>query len=217
VSERRAILERMFTRGRALANLVEDTLSVLRLEAGAAPAELDTVVLTELFQDLEATDRPLRQPAGVSERWVVDPDVPPLTTDRRKLRQVISNLVGNARKFTDTGQIEVHAAWDAAAETVRIRVADTGCGISPEHLPFIFDLYRQVPSERAPDGCGLGLYIVRRYVEMLGGRVACASAPGEGTTFTIELAVGLPAAQAAGAILGALAARPPRRADRLPG
>jgi PAS domain S-box-containing protein len=215
--ERRSILERMFTRGRALADLVEDTLSVLRLEAGAAPPLFDTVVLADLFHDLEATDRPLRQPARVTERWIVDPDLPPLTTDRRKLRQVISNLVGNARKFTDAGEIEVHAAWDVAADIVRIRVSDTGCGISADHVPFIFDLYRQAPTERAADGCGLGLYIVRRYVEMLGGRVACTSTPGEGTTFTIELPVGLAASRAAGAILSSLAGRPPQRSERVSG
>jgi signal transduction histidine kinase len=212
-AERAEMLERMLARGRGLAELVEDTLSVLRLEAGAVPSELETVVVADLFGDLASADRLLRQPGAVTERWVADPDVPPLASDRRKLRQVITNLVGNARKFTDAGHIEIRAAFDASADAVRISVADTGCGISPEHLPFIFDLYRQAPSGRAHDGCGIGLYIVRRYVEMLGGRVTCTSRLGAGTTFTIELPARVPATETAGTILGALAGRAPRRPD----
>src|SRR5262249_13258347 len=123
---------------------------------------------------------------NVIEQWIVAADVPTLVTDRRKLRQVITNLVGNARKFTQRGRIEVHAV-PIGADRVQIRVTDTGCGISAEHLPLIFDLYRQAPNGEAHEGCGLGLYIVRRYVEMLQGTVSCTSLPQHGATFTIEL------------------------------
>jgi signal transduction histidine kinase len=191
-AERGEVLGRMLSCGHTLADLVEDTLSVLRLEAGATALDLAPLDLAQLFEELRQPMRPLgrlaAQPGGpVEERWTIDPDVPAVVTDRRKLRQVIGNLVGNARKFTDAGHIDVHAAVDPSGDGVRITVADTGCGIATEHLPFIFDLYRQAPSDRAHDGCGIGLYIVRRYVEMLGGRVICASAPGEGTTFTVRL------------------------------
>lgn len=81
---------------------------------------------------------------------------------------------------------------------MRLSVRDTGCGIDAAHLPYVFDLYRQAPSERRHDGCGLGLYIVRRYVELLGGRVSCTSRVGVGTTFVVELpATVAPAAAAA--------------------
>jgi hypothetical protein len=73
----------------------------------------------------------------------------------------------------DAGHIEIRASADPDGDGIRITVADSGCGIADDHLPFIFDLYRQAPSGRAHDGCGIGLYIVRRYVEMLGGRVSC--------------------------------------------
>src|SRR6185436_19070900 len=111
-----------------------------------------------------------------------------------KLRQVVMNLVGNARKFTARGIIEVHAAVDAATNGVRLTVRDTGSGIDAAHLPYVFDLYRQAPSERRNEGCGLGLYIVRRYVELLGGNVACSSTVGAGTTFVVWLPASVPAA-----------------------
>jgi PAS domain S-box-containing protein len=191
-AERGETLGRMLSCGHTLADLVEDTLSVLRLEAGAAALDLAPLALGTLFDELRKPLRPLgrleARPGGpVEERWVVDEDVPAIVSDRRKLRQVVGNLVGNARKFTDSGHIEVRATRDPDGDGIRITVADTGCGIGDDHLPFIFDLYRQAPSGRAHDGCGIGLYIVRRYVEMLGGRVSCASAPGEGTTFTVRL------------------------------
>ena len=189
--ERGDTLARMLSCGHTLADLVEDTLSVLRLEAGAAVLDLAPLALGPLFDELREPLRPLgrneARAGAIEERWVVDADVPGIVTDRRKLRQVVGNLVGNARKFTDAGHIEVRASTDPDGDGVRITVADTGCGIADDHLPFIFDLYRQAPSGRAHDGCGIGLYIVRRYVEMLGGRVICASAPGRGTTFTVRL------------------------------
>jgi signal transduction histidine kinase len=191
-AERGEVLGRMLSCGQNLADLVEDTLSVLRLEAGAAALDLVPLGLGALFDELR---QPLGPPGraesrpgvGVEERWIVDPDLPAIVSDRRKLRQVVGNLIGNARKFTEAGHIEVRASRDPAGDGVRITVVDSGCGIAAEDLPYIFDLYRQAPSGRTHDGCGIGLYIVRRYVEMLGGRVSCASAPGEGTTFTVRL------------------------------
>jgi signal transduction histidine kinase len=195
--ERGEILQRMLAGGLHLGELVEDTLSVLRLEAGVVRVDAAPLALAEFFDELRSVDQLLRRPGEVVERWTVDADVPPLVTDRRKLRQVLTNLVGNARKFTDRGTIEVHAAR-AADGGVSLRVRDSGCGIGASHLPHVFDLYRQAPSGREHDGCGLGLYIVRRYVTLLGGRVSCTSTVGVGTTFIVELPAS-PAASAAAA------------------
>lgn len=185
-AERAGILRRMVAGGLTLSELVEDTLSVLRLDAGAVQVGTDQLAIDQLFHELKGNDRLLRGPDAVEERWIVEPNVPEVTTDRRKLRQVITNLVGNARKFTETGHIEVRATAPTEAR-VRITVADTGCGISTEHLPNIFELYRQAPDGQAHDGCGIGLYIVRRYLDMLQGHVECTSAVGIGTTFTVDL------------------------------
>jgi signal transduction histidine kinase len=180
------ILHRMLQAGRTLSELIEDTLSVLRMEAGAVHLELDDVWLPSMFEELRSGRQVLQPRAEVEETWEVAAGVPPLQTDRRKLRQIITNLVSNARKFTDMGHITIRAVV-APPDSVRITVTDSGCGITPDHVPFIFDLYRQAPSGRAHDGCGLGLYIVRRYVEMLQGSVECASVPQCGTTMTIVL------------------------------
>jgi PAS domain S-box-containing protein len=185
-AERAGVLRRMVAGGHTLSELVEDTLSVLRLDAGAAKLDLETVALDHLFHELKGNDRLLRGEDAVEERWLVEPHVPEISTDRRKLRQVVTNLVGNARKFTQSGSIEV-TATASEAEAVRITVRDTGCGIAPEDLPNIFDLYGRAANGRGIDGCGIGLYIVRRYVTMLQGHVDCVSTVGEGTTFTIVL------------------------------
>jgi PAS domain S-box-containing protein len=185
-AERSEVLSRMLAGGLHLGELVEDTLSVLRLEAGVVQIDAAPVTLPAFFEELQSVDRLLRHPSEVVERWTVDADVPALVTDRRKLRQVLTNLVGNARKFTARGLIEVSAAR-AAGGGVTITVRDTGPGIAPADLPYIFDLYRQAPSERRNEGCGLGLYIVRRYVALVGGRVSCTSRLGEGTTFVVDL------------------------------
>ncbi len=197
-AERREICERMLAGGLHLGELVEDTLSVLRLEAGVVQLDPSPLALGAFFEELQSADRLLRRPSDVMERWIVDADVPTLVTDRRKLRQVVMNLVGNARKFTERGVIEVRATAHPRTGGMRLSVRDTGCGIDAAHLPYVFDLYRQAPSERRHDGCGLGLYIVRRYVELLGGRVSCTSRVGVGTTFVVELpATVAPAAAAA--------------------
>jgi PAS domain S-box-containing protein len=198
VAERRDVCERILAGGLHLGDLVEDTLSVLRLEAGVVQVSPEPLVLRAFFEELQGADRLLRRPSEVVERWLVDDDVPSLMTDRRKLRQVLTNLVGNARKFTERGVIEIRASAGVAGG-VRVSVRDTGCGIDAAHLPFVFDLYRQAPNERRHDGCGLGLYIVRRYVELLGGRVSCTSRVGVGTTFVVDLpaAVAAPSAVAA--------------------
>jgi signal transduction histidine kinase len=192
-AERREVCERMLAGGLHLGDLVEDTLSVLRLEAGAMQVDAAPLALDAFFEELQSLDRLLRRPSDVIERWQVDPGVPQLVTDRRKLRQVVMNLVGNARKFTARGVIEVLAAVDATSGGVRLTVRDTGSGIDPAHLPYVFDLYRQAPSERRNEGCGLGLYIVRRYVALLGGNVACTSVVGSGTTFVVVLPASVPA------------------------
>lgn len=185
--EQRDVLGRMLEAARTLAGLVEDTLSVLRLESAGVRVLLERVQLQTLFTELQGAERLLRTSSAVTERWSVDTDVPAIPSDRMKLRQILTNLVGNARKFTREGSITVHAA--RAGETVTIRVTDTGCGIATADVPHVFELYRQASNGWSHNGCGIGLYIVRRYCELLGGRVDVESAIGRGTCFTVTLPV----------------------------
>jgi PAS domain S-box-containing protein len=187
VAEHREVLERMLDAAGNLTNLVEDTLSVLRLEGAGVRVNREELSLQLLFAELQAAGRFLRAPAAVFEHWVVEADLPIIVSDRMKLRQILTNLVGNARKFTSSGSITVSAAR-AGAAAVAIAVEDTGCGIAEDDLPFVFDLYRQAGNNGAShNGCGIGLYIVHRYCQVLGGHVDLQSEVGKGTRITITL------------------------------
>jgi PAS domain S-box-containing protein len=195
ISGQRDVLERMLQAARVLTNLVEDTLSVLRLESTGIRVHREPLAIEALFQELQAAERVLRLPIGVHEEWIVEPGLEPLLTDRLKLRQIITNLVGNARKFTTEGSIVVRAA-SAGPEGVALSVTDTGCGIAEDDLPHIFKLYRQAEDGEVRNGCGIGLFIVQRYCELLGGVVEVSSERGRGSCFTVLLPrVSAPATQ----------------------
>jgi len=188
IGEQREVLGRMLDAARTLTGLVEDTLSVLRLESSGVRVLVENVPLPALFEELRGVERLLRGPSAVRETWLVDGDVPVVPSDRMKLRQILTNLVGNARKFTREGTIEIHASR-AGDGHVAISVTDTGCGIAPADVPHVFELYRQAANGWAHNGCGIGLYIVRRYCELLGGSVDVESQLGRGTRFTVTLPV----------------------------
>ncbi len=192
VDEEREVLGRMLDSAGTLARLVEDTLSVLRLESAGVRVLLEEVSLRALFDELQGAERLLRMSSAVREHWIVEDEVPAIASDRLKLRQILTNLVGNARKFTREGTITVRARSVAGGQ-VTISVADTGCGIAAADVPHVFELYRQASNGWAHNGCGIGLYIVRRYCELLGGRVDVDSAVGLGTCFTVTLPARLPA------------------------
>jgi len=188
VDEHREVLGRMLDAGHTLTDLVEDTLSVLRLESAGVRVLVEDVALPALFEELRGAERLLRGPSAVREEWAVEAGLPALRSDRMKLRQILTNLVGNARKFTRAGAIVVRAARVDEAY-VAISVRDTGCGIAPADVPHVFELYRQAANGWSHNGCGIGLYIVRRYCELLGGRVEVESTLGRGTCFTVTLPV----------------------------
>jgi PAS domain S-box-containing protein len=188
VDEQRDVLGRMLDAAHTLTGLVEDTLSVLRLESAGVRVLIEEVPLRALFEELRSAERLLRGPTAVREEWVVEDGVPTLSCDRMKLRQILTNLVGNARKFTREGTIVVRAVPVDDAH-VAISVRDTGCGIAAADVPHVFELYRQASNGWSHNGCGIGLYIVRRYCELLGGRVDVESALGRGTCFTVTLPV----------------------------
>jgi K+-sensing histidine kinase KdpD len=117
-------------------------------------------------------------------------DLPPIRTDRTKLKQVLLNLLSNAIKFTQEGACRAVRRWlDAGQRRPRIVVADTGIGIKPEHLGAIFEDFRQIDQSHTREygGTGLGLSITKKLLTLLGGDVVVESTYGSGTTFTIDL------------------------------
>jgi signal transduction histidine kinase len=185
--ERERCLGRIETAGRELLELIESTLEIGRIEAGRATAELEPVALVPFCADLGRSCANLPRSAAVAFEWTEGVPDALVVTDPRKLAIVVRNLVGNALKFTAEGSVRV-AVCREDGELV-LRVADTGIGIRAEDQEAIFEMFRQADGSdsRRYGGTGLGLYIVRRFVQQLGGRVALQSAPGQGSVFTVAV------------------------------
>jgi signal transduction histidine kinase/DNA-binding response OmpR family regulator len=185
-SQREALL-RIDRQARTLAELVSQTLDLSRLDRQGLPVDLRDVSVEVLLRDLVEETHELRDKPGVAVEWRLAPDLPLLTTDPTKLKVALRNVLGNAVKFTDRGTVTVEAR--ATGDGVQIAVVDTGMGIAPERLETIFEPFRQLESSftRKHGGAGLGLYVSRRFVHLLGGRIEVESEPGAGSTFRIWL------------------------------
>jgi PAS domain S-box-containing protein len=184
----RAVIERQT---KHLVRLVDDLLDVSRMVRGQITLQKKKVDLTEIVQTAVETSRPLIR-LRKHHLSVHLPDQPVrLDADLTRIAQVISNLLNNAAKYTDDGgQIRLEAALDAGC--VAIRVRDTGLGIAPGLLPHVFDLFTQADRtlDRAEGGLGIGLTLVKRLVEMHGGRVEARSEGlGRGAEFIVWLPV----------------------------
>ena len=179
--------------------LVNDQLDLARLEAGRERVRLEPVDLAALFADLSGILRRLPRHPGVELAFAPPTGLAPLHTDARKLTQILRNLVVNALKVTDSGHVRVTAA-PAGPAAVRVAVADTGPGLSEEDRARVFEEWVQLGAPRSEiRGTGLGLPLVRRLTELLGGSVTVESAPGAGATFVVELPLAHPSATPDGA------------------
>jgi signal transduction histidine kinase len=169
--------------------LIDDLLDVSRIVAGQLHVEMRRVELAPVVETAVATAHAAAPAKDIVLRVELDPAAGAVLGDRERLEQIVCNLVANALKFTPSrGRVDVRLR--RAGDTARITVADTGCGIPENMLPHIFDEFRQ--GRRAPgatgQGLGLGLTIVRRLVELHGGRVSARSdGPGRGAIFIVDL------------------------------
>jgi signal transduction histidine kinase len=183
----RDILRRIDRNSRMLFELISMVLDLNRLEAGRLPVDIKEVPVAQLMGEVRAEMQGLCEQSGLAYTWHVGESLPPLHTDPGKLKVVLKNLMSNAVKFTPEGSVTVQA-W-AQRGGIEFSVTDTGIGIPPEALTLIFEPFRQVNNSdtRPYSGSGLGLHIVQRLLEVLGGTITVESEVGKGSTFRVWL------------------------------
>ena len=185
----REVLERVQTNGKHLLGLINDVLDLSKIEAGQLTLSLSDYSLAELVQGVYVAVEPLASQKKLALTTKVAKGLPVGHGDERRLAQVLLNLVGNAIKFTDNGEVAIEASCANGAFNVAVR--DSGPGIAPADQSKIFEEFQQVDntSTRQKGGTGLGLSISKRIVEMHGGRIVVNSELGKGSTFTIKVPV----------------------------
>jgi signal transduction histidine kinase len=164
-------------------------LDLSKIEAGQLTLSLTEYSMKEVVNTVITTVESLAAEKRLALKVAMAPTLPRGRGDERRLTQVLLNLVGNALKFTEEGEVRIDA--EAADGTFVVAVCDTGPGISEADQAKIFEEFQQVDSSstRKKGGTGLGLSIARRIVELHGGRLSVASSPGQGSTFTFRLPV----------------------------
>jgi signal transduction histidine kinase len=181
----RKSLEAIKRASEGMARMIQDLLDIARIESGSLAVERAPFPVVPFMDDAATMLRPLAERQRQRLEATVADDVDTVCADRDRLLQILSNLVGNAVKFTPPGGTITMAA-EAEDGAVRLRVSDTGTGIRPEHIPHLFDRFWQA-TRTDRRGLGLGLPIVKGLVEAHGSRIVVTSTVGEGTTFSFTI------------------------------
>jgi GAF domain-containing protein len=183
------ILKRLEANGRHLLGLINDVLDLSKIEAGQLELELADYSVQDIAQTVRSTLEPLAADKKLGFKLELAPQLPPGRGDGRRLTQLLINLVGNAIKFTDAGEVAIKA--EANNDSFHVSVCDTGPGISATDQAKLFQEFQQANNAitRKKGGTGLGLAISKRIIEMHGGRIWVESQPGEGSTFAFTLPV----------------------------
>jgi signal transduction histidine kinase/HAMP domain-containing protein len=173
-----------------LLTLINGILEITKIESGTVTLLKDRVDLAEFMAE-NRSDYMMPMDKDLTLQWEFS-DLPVIVSDRMKLKQILTNLINNAIKFTDHGCVRISAQMiNLESTVVEFKVTDTGAGIPDDLLPFVFDKFRQLDSTttRNHSGAGLGLYIVKTFVELLAGTISVQSRVGEGSVFTVHLPV----------------------------
>ncbi len=180
-------LQKVLISGDHLLGLINTLLDLAKIESGKMEAVAETFKVEEVINMTTATVEPLLRNGRVRIVRDIPTDLPPLKTDRDKLKQILLNLLSNAAKFTEEGEIRV-AAWQENGN-MKMAVSDTGIGMKPEALEHIFEEFQQAEKTTSSQygGTGLGLAIVKKFVILMGGEIVVESQVGQGSKFTITL------------------------------
>jgi signal transduction histidine kinase len=177
--------------GNHLLSLINDILDLAKIEAGRMELERQPIALSEVVTEVDRITRSLIKEKPVQLVYDVPNDLPLLSADHVRLRQILNNLVSNAIKFTDHGDILISAKVTDDQKLIEVAVQDSGIGIAPEHQNLVFEQFRQVDSgsTRKAGGTGLGLPITQHLVRMHGGEIWLTSTVGTGSTFFFTIPV----------------------------
>ena len=180
------------TCGTQLLRLINDVLDLAKIEAGRMELALGEYSVEDVINTVKLSLRSLAAEKDLEFVAAAQPDIPFAVGDAKRLTQCLTNLAGNAIKFTSQGRVEI---WvECQGETLLFRVSDSGIGISPDQIGHIFEEFRQADPTitREFGGTGLGLSITRRFVELHGGRIWVESEVGKGSTFFLSIPLRVP-------------------------
>ncbi|MBD9414672.1 PAS domain S-box protein [Pseudomonas sp. PDM16] len=187
----------VYKAGNDLLQLINDVLDLAKIEAGRVQLKLEPVNIHDLLVELDSSLRPMAEIKGLRLLTHLEPGVARVIhSDRGRLQQILRNLLSNALKFTEIGDVELSighspVSLDDERETLQFVVRDSGIGIDPAQHERIFQAFQQIDgsTSRRFGGTGLGLAITRQLVEVLGGQISLESTPGEGSRFIVRLPV----------------------------
>jgi len=190
-ADQQALVESAYRNSLKLLDLINQMLDFAKIEAGKMPLRLLQADLSRVLNDIVSSFQPIAARKGIALEFRAIGDVPPVFIDEEKFERIVTNLVRNALKFTEKGAITL--TLEAAGIRIILTVEDTGIGIASEHLSRIFERFRQADgsSTRRYEGTGIGLTIVKEYVDLMFGHISVSSEPGRGTRFQIELPANL--------------------------
>jgi len=173
-----------------LKNMIDQILIYSRLEAGKQPVKIEDLQLSKVVSDMRDTFDFLCRQKGLALRWELSREPMTIRSDAMRLKEVVSNLLQNAVKYTDRGSVTVRVGTLPATDSVMVEVKDTGMGISEQHLTSIFEPFMQAhktSTTHSRGGIGLGLSIVKKHLEQIKGAITVESELTQGSTFRIVL------------------------------
>jgi len=181
-------LRTILVQSKELLRMINEVLQVGSLEGGNVSAKFADVNLRDFFADIRSTYEVL-PPKGIPLYWNIPDKLPMVNTDGEKLKHILQNLINNAIKFTEEGSVTISARH--VSQAIEFKVKDTGIGMPNETLPSIFQMFRQLDGSgtRSYGGAGVGLYIVKKFVELLNGKIEVESVLDKGSTFTVIIPI----------------------------